>query len=281
MLAFLVSYMSISRPPPPLSILIADDSSTIRRFVVNALQSAPVTPRIVEAVDGTSCLEELSKGQFDVAFVDVNMPGLSGMEALAEARRKGVTTFVVIMSSETDRTRLAFARTLGAYDYLSKPFAEQGVSAILENYVRFTKPTSALLVDDSSATRAVIKRVMEDSLFKLQIDEAADGASAIVAYQSGQHDIVFLDINMPGLNGIDTLETLRKVKAGVKVALMTAELDRSLAEGAFDVLLYKPFFAEDVDQALHTLFGLRPPSLVEAGPEPDPAPEPVREQVSI
>lgn len=277
--------MRISRPPQPLSILIADDSSTIRRFVVNALRRAPVTPRIVEAVDGTRCLEALSTGQFDVAFVDVNMPGLSGMEALAEARRKGITTFVVIMSSETDRTRLAFARTLGAYDYLSKPFAEQDVTAILENYVRFTKPTSALLVDDSSATRAVIKRVMEDSLFNLQIDEAADGAAAIVAYQSGRHDIVFLDINMPGLNGIDTLETLRKIKAGVKVALMTAErsaeLDRSLAEGAFDVLLYKPFFAEDVDQALHTLFGLRPPSLAEAGPEPDPAPEPVREQISI
>ena len=266
-----------------MSILIADDSATIRRFVFDAVQAAPVAPDIVEAVDGPGCLEHLSSGSFDVAFVDVNMPGLSGMEALAESRRKGITTFVVIMSSEMDRDRLAFARTLGAYDYLAKPFTGKDVSAILENYVRFTRPTSALLVDDSAATRSVIKRVMEDSLFELQIDEAIDGPSAIVAYQSGQHDIVFLDINMPGLSGIDTLETLRKIKADVKVALITAErsaeLDRSLAEGKFDVLLYKPFFAEDVDQALHTLFGLRQPSLVDAGSKSEP--EPAREQVAI
>lgn len=248
-----------------LTILIADDSLTVRRFVLQAVQKCTADTRMVEAVDGNACQQQLATGAFDIAFVDVNMPGRSGLEAVAAAREQGARTFVVIMSTEADAEKTLMARDLGAYDYLAKPFTEGDVAGILGNFARFREPSSVLLVDDSASTRSVIKRVMEDSLFNLQIDEAVDGASAIAAYQSGRHDLVFLDINMPGLSGIDTLETLRKINEDVKVTLMTAEqseeLDRSVQSGEIDSLLYKPFFADDIDRALHGFFGLRQPSL--------------------
>lgn len=250
---------------PGLKFLVADDSSTIRRFVVQSLEACGNVASCAEATTGDECLEHLMSGEIDIAFIDVNMPGLSGLEAVAKARENGLNTFTVIMSSDASDERLAFARVLGVYEYLSKPFTLDDVATILENYARVTQPTSVLLVDDSETTRAIIKEVLHNSVFNLSIEEAHDGPSALVAYQNGHHDIVFLDVYMPGLNGIDTLETLRKMNRKVRVALMTsersAELDGLHADGKIDGLLYKPFYAEDVDRALHKLFGLQGPAL--------------------
>jgi len=254
-----------------LKILVADDSSTIRRFVVNALKRSGPPLKPVEAADGQACLDLLSLGGIDIAFIDVNMPGMSGMEAVTRSRDEGVSTFVVIMSTQTDPEKLQLARKLGAYAYLAKPFSEAQVASIVRNYNRFTQPSSVLLVDDSSAMRSVIRRVLQNSIFNLQIDEIGDGASALATYQLGRHDIVFLDINMPGLSGIDTLMMLKKLNEDVKVVLITttnnSTIVDTLDERSYTLALYKPFFSADVDRTLHTLFGLRLPTFGDDAPE--------------
>lgn len=256
--------------PRRLRILIADDSATVRLFVANAVAKSGVAAACVETGDGRSCLRQLTDGDFDIAFVDVHMPRLSGMDALAQSRRDGVGTFAVMMSTERNPGKLNFARNLGAYEYLAKPFSQQDVAAIVANYLRFTSPASVLLVDDSASARSVIRRVLAESIFNLDIDEVADGPTALVRYQARQHDIVFLDINMPGIDGLDTLVMLRKLKPDVRVVLVTADQGAVAAraqEEANFAALYKPFFAEDVDRVLHDLFGLRRPTLDDAPSE--------------
>ena len=250
---------------PPLNILIADDSAVVIRYLERWLQNAAVPLTTFEVADGDACREELIGGRFDIAFVDVNMPGSSGLEAIAEAREAGSATFVVVVSTSSEAEKLQAARDLNVYEYLSKPFTEPDVHAIIDNYMRFRTPTSVLVVDDSSAVRLVIGRVLHDSIFNLQVEDVADGKSALAAYEARRHDIVFLDANMPGLHGIETLELLKRLNDQVKVVLITASRSSDLANsfrwlGVRDVL-HKPFYPKDVDLALHVLFDLKLPSL--------------------
>ena len=99
----------------------------------------------------------------------------------------------------------------------------------------------------------------------MKITEAGDGQTALDIYKQDHVDIVFLDVNMPGLSGIETLHELRKLNDNAKVILMTADKSEKIANSVsalnVDCFLYKPFYATDVNQALHKLFGLRTPEL--------------------
>jgi CheY-like chemotaxis protein len=69
-----------------------------------------------------------------------------------------------------------------------------------------------------------------------------------------------MDYNMPGLNGVETLEALRVSNRNVRVVIMTSATDasvaaRALAAGA-DGFLKKPFYPADVDAVIYNLFGL-------------------------
>jgi CheY-like chemotaxis protein len=104
------------------------------------------------------------------------------------------------------------------------------------------------------------------------VTEAGDGEAAIACCEGGGFDVVFLDCNMPGLNGIETLERLVARDEGAKVIMMTAERKESTRQQALDAgataFLYKPFSARDIDRELHALFALKLPELGATEAEP-------------
>ena len=78
--------------------------------------------------------------------------------------------------------------------------------------------------------------------------------------RSGRFDIVFLDCNMPGIDGFATLAEITRNHPRVGTVMMTATRDRSIAARAQAAgakgFLFKPFFPKDIDAVLHGLFGL-------------------------
>ncbi len=257
--------MSTLASGPVLNVMIADDSSTIRLFIINALRRSHQALKLTEAGDGETCLKMLSSGSYDIAFIDLNMPRMSGLEALNQSRELGVRTFITLMSSKREPEQVEMARKLGAYEYFVKPFRAEDVLSILSNYHQLTRHRAVLLVDDSRAVRAVVHRVLEHSLFSLDIEEATDGAEALKLHAQKSHEVVFLDWNMPGISGAETLAGLRKRNPGVKVVLITTPQSRdqieALSPQSYQAVLYKPFYTIDVDQVLHEMFGLELPEL--------------------
>ena len=84
-------------------------------------------------------------------------------------------------------------------------------------------------------------------------------------FDYGNFDLVFLDYNMPGLNGLETLERVLARDSGTKVIMISAERDdehvREAEKLGATAFLYKPFFRADVDRALHRALGLKMPGL--------------------
>ncbi|MGB6999457.1 MAG: response regulator, partial [Pseudolabrys sp.] len=94
-------------------VLIADDSSAVHQLICSAL-SDDYSTSIVHALDGLECLNALDDG-VDLAFIDVHMPTMGGMDAVWAARIAGNKTFVTLMSGQADRRCIDLARQLGAY----------------------------------------------------------------------------------------------------------------------------------------------------------------------
>ena len=246
-------------------MLVADASDAAQAFFQDVAERSRMRIEITPARNGPECLSMLSHGRFNLAFIDVNMPGMSGMEALGRARALGSKTFVVLMSGKVTDERLDLARQLRAYEYLVKPFSVEDVTSILKAYQQVMVPIATLIVDDSRTIRRVIRQVLEDAVFKLTIEEAVDGESALRRFKDGGYDIVFLDYAMPGLNGIETLDAIRAREPKAKVVMISAMPDANIEKQALDhgaiAFLPKPFFSVDVSRAVHKALGLKMPTL--------------------
>jgi CheY-like chemotaxis protein len=253
-----------------LKVLVADDAHVIHEVFEEISAASPIPFDIVHANDGQECMDALNRGGIHLAFIDVNMPEMSGMDALGKARTSGNKTFVTLVSANANQRRMQLALQLKVYEFLAKPFTTLDVLRILKTYCRVTVPSNVLVVDDSATVRRIIKKVFANSIFNIDVTEAGDGQSALDHCDSGKFDAIFLDCNMPGLPGLDTLERLLERDSGVKVIMISGQRNEKRRKWALDrgatAFLYKPFNAFDIDRELHALFGLRMPQLSHVEP---------------
>jgi DNA-binding NtrC family response regulator len=255
-----------------ISVLIADDSRITQDLLSEAVHASNLPVRLNVTDNGRDCLTLLNGGNIDLAFVDVHMPELSGTEAVWSARKQGIQTFVTLMSTPPAPEAVELAIRLRAYEFLFKPFSAADALAIVNTYSRITAPTQVLVVDDSSAVRQIVQKIVNGSVFNCEVSEAGDGNTALRYARAASFDAVFLDCNMPGLSGIDTMKQLHIIQPALKVVMISAERSRTTEDAAYDggacAFLHKPFTSEDVDRVLHSAFGLRSPNLKMKGSEP-------------
>lgn len=246
-------------------ILIADDSSTVRAAFCQAIEQIDQTIEIVEANDGVQAADALAKHAIDMAFIDVNMPGMTGIEALQMARQAGVDTFVVLMSGQFDPQLIKQAKRFQAYDYLKKPFQFDEIKRLLSYQQHIRRQKSLLVVDDSKVVRRVVFKVLNESQFSLNSSEANSGEQAIQLCRNIPYDIIFMDYHMPGFDGLRGAREVMKILPKAKIILMSADGSDEVIEKArksgLAGFMKKPFYPDDVDMILHEIMGLKPPSI--------------------
>ncbi len=116
-----------------LKILVVDDDPMLRWTVKQSLEK--VGHKIEEAHDGQAAAEkvEARPGYFDAVLLDVNMPRLSGIDALARIKEADPKVFCVVMTAYTDHKDAVAAIRLGAFDYLEKPVDSKLLIEILDH----------------------------------------------------------------------------------------------------------------------------------------------------
>jgi DNA-binding NarL/FixJ family response regulator len=119
--------------------------------------------------------------------------------------------------------------------------------------------TRVILADDHTLVRAGIRRILESQPQFEVVAEAADGASALEAVHRVDADVLVLDLNMNGLEGIDVLKQARRSKPELRVVILTMHagreyVARALAEGA-DGYLLKDSAVQDLAAAIEAVIG--------------------------
>ena len=115
--------MSINR------ILVADDEESIRWVLSRALKKKGFAVDLAE--DGKQALSMFRSNRYDLAVLDIKMPGLQGLELLKQVQEEFPETLVVIMTAESTMENAVTAMKNGAYDYLTKPFDLDALDAII------------------------------------------------------------------------------------------------------------------------------------------------------
>ena len=86
-----------------------------------------------------------------------------------------------------------------------------------------------LVVDDLSTMRSIVRKTLAATRFPLEVTEAVEGVAALKLAREREFDIVFLDYNMPGLNGLETLSAFKRENRRVSAVMITSTQDQALA----------------------------------------------------
>jgi DNA-binding NtrC family response regulator len=127
-LAIIETYARISSPT---KVLIVDDSSSVRQIVQKILHGSVFNCEIAEAGDGETALTLARNTQFDVVFLDCNMPGMSGIATMKRLALIQSSLKIVMISAEHNATSETEALDGGACAFLHKPFNSQDVDQVL------------------------------------------------------------------------------------------------------------------------------------------------------
>ncbi|HLO25461.1 MAG TPA: sigma-54 dependent transcriptional regulator [Geobacteraceae bacterium] len=121
-------------------ILVADDEESMRWVLSKALKKKGFSVDL--AGDGDEAFRLIRTNAYDLAILDIKMPGLSGLELLERVRELESDLLVVIMTAEASMKNAVEAMKRGAYDYITKPFDLDVIDAIVEKVNRAREMTS-------------------------------------------------------------------------------------------------------------------------------------------
>jgi len=139
---------------PAARVLVADDEPAIRFVLRETLEEDGFA--VVEVDNGDAAYEQLASGRFQIAFLDIRMPGASGLEVLDRLNASGTETSVVIITAQNTFENAVEAMKRGALDYLVKPFGIAEVKALAGKALR----TRALEREVHELRREVTRRTV-------------------------------------------------------------------------------------------------------------------------
>lgn len=118
-----------------IKVLICDDSMFARKKLGMLLSSLGITT-IYEAADGEEAVAKFKDNKPDIAFMDIVMPKLTGIEALQKIMEFDKNAKVVMASSVGTQSHLKQAIMLGAYDFVQKPIDDAQVEKTIRNIMK-------------------------------------------------------------------------------------------------------------------------------------------------
>ena len=114
-------------------ILVVDDEANLRRVVTSYLEAEGYL--VATAADGAAALAEVRRQRPDLVVLDVAMPGMDGIEALREMRTFS-DTYVIMLTARADETDKLIGLSVGADDYMTKPFSPRELVARVKAVLR-------------------------------------------------------------------------------------------------------------------------------------------------
>lgn len=263
-------------PPTPvkslagLRVLLVDDNATNRSLLQYHVSAWKMEHE--SAVDGPPALALLRKASqdgtpFDLAIIDVHMPEMNGLELCRLIKEDPMIsgTHLILLTAAGQRGDSLAAKEAGAAAYLTKPIRERHLADCIRLIFSREDPSAAgplitrhtvteartrpahrvLVVDDNPVNQRVAVKMLEK--LGCRVDLASNGMEALAAVCRHQYPLVFMDCQMPELDGFETTRLIRSQEppgTHLPIIAMTAnamEGDRERClEAGMDDFVSKP-----------------------------------------
>jgi CheY-like chemotaxis protein/nitrogen-specific signal transduction histidine kinase len=269
-------------PEPQLAnrrLLIVDDNATNRGILTSQTRKWGMVPR--DAQSGAEALDWLRAGEsFDLAVLDLRMPDMDGLSLAGEIRKlpAGQTLPLVLLTSVGVRSESPELASAGFAGCLAKPIKPTQLQELLRRVLSGAKPAAptasvsakpdgalasrlplrVLVCDDNVVNQKVALRLLQQMGYRA--DVAANGREALEALDRQPYDLVFMDVMMPEMDGLEATRLIRErqkqpaqfpnYKSPLIIVAMTAsamygDREKCLAAG-MDDYVSKPVRLDDL-----------------------------------
>lgn len=204
-----------------INLLIVDDEINILETLKDIFEAHGYY--VYTASSGKEAIEQVKERFYSIVIMDVKMPGMNGVEAFKEIKKLSPASEVIMMTGYSVDKLLEEALANGAYAVIYKPINIPKLNMIIEGVL---KRISILLVDDSADDRATISDILLNKGYR--INEAEDGYRGLELIQYSKYDLILLDVMMPGMDGIKTLEWIKEINPATAVIVISAHNEEEL-----------------------------------------------------
>jgi CheY-like chemotaxis protein len=254
---------------------VVDDNIVNQKLAAKILQKMGHTVDIVE--NGQLGVDKVKSRNYDIVFMDCQMPVMDGYAAVGAIRdyeAGGDRLPVVAMTANAMKGDREKCLAAGMDDYITKPFKPKDFKEAVATWVEVEatvekkvekKPEPAasgegltvLVVDDNVVNQKLAAKILQ----KLghSVDIVKNGREAVDSVGSKGYDIVFMDCQMPEMDGYTATRTIRGSEDGGKrlpIVAMTANAMKGDRENCLDAgmddYITKPFKSADFEKAIRT-----------------------------
>ena len=223
----------------PLKVLVVDDDYDTCEHACLLLDKMGLRTRwVLSGAEAVKVVQEshVSGDDYDVCFIDWKMPDMDGMETVRRIRNEvGPETLIIIISAYDWGAIEEKARAIGVNGFIAKPFFASNLYNTLTSLTRRTAPkreieVSAppesetetahqhydftgkhiLLVEDNEFNREVAQEFLEMTGATVESAEnGSEGVALFTASETGQYDIILMDVQMPVMDGYEATRAIR------------------------------------------------------------------------
>jgi two-component system sensor histidine kinase/response regulator len=265
-----------------MKVLVVDDNPASREILEEMLKLWEMTSTSVE--DGDEALEQLSFARdagspYGLMLTDMYMPKMSGFDLVERIRQRPqlATTMIMMLTSAGHRGDAARCQELGVAAYLPKPFRKSELQEAIVRALQAKEQDRAiplitrfsleggrdpsaslriLLAEDNAVNQRLAARLLEKRGHRVVV--AANGREALATLEKEAFDLVFMDVQMPEMDGLEATAAIREKEQlsgehqtviALTAHAMKGDQERCLAAG-MDGYLSKPIRPQELDAVL-------------------------------
>lgn len=227
------------------NILVVDDNIDLATCLSILLTEESYEVTVV--YNGEDAIAEAGKNHFDLAIIDVKLPGISGVEVFSTLRKISPETQGIMMTGHRVDQLLQEATDNGAVCILRKPFA---MEKLIEQLDGLRKKGIVLVADDDPEFSAGMEKFLSEQGYHVLV--ARTGEEAIERVNAENVDVLVLDLKLPVMHGLDVCINLSKQGHEVPIIIVTGyaaqEMDKidTLRSMSVTGCLFKPFNPEEL-----------------------------------
>jgi len=227
-------------------VLIVDDEKLLCEAMTDILEFKGY--EIDSVNSGYDAIARVKDKFFDVILMDIKMPEMNGVEAFNKIKIISPQTVVILMTAYSLEDLINDALRNGVFGCMNKPI---DIDEVVEQIELATGGILILISDDDAGTRDIFKDKLEAEGYK--VSAASTGEEAITIAKENSQNILFLDMKLPALNGLEVYLKIKELNPYVVVVIITAseeDMKEWINKGFEDNLytcLTKPL---DIDKCL-------------------------------
>ena len=228
-----------------LSVLIVDDDEILLNTATDTLESlGAVVDKANNGIDAVNIISSKhdKKDGYDLIIIDFKMPDMNGIETIKKIRNESLTNTPILLISSYDLSEVeSKAKEAGANGFLSKPLFKSTlydkINEILKTKAKVAEPENdysdlaginVLVAEDYDINYEVISALLE--MYGITTERAINGLDCLNKVKESEKDrytLIFMDIQMPIMNGLEATREIRKLddkeKSSIPIIALTSD----------------------------------------------------------